>query len=157
MRMTPPERAHFLSDQAFAFLGFAFAAYSPQLALLVSLAVSSDHSVPLPFHGLALSGIPVAFLGTLLIIGFDDLLVIVFVLAAIARYETIFALGDWPLIGIPRDVGERDWSSKRARALTDAEVWFTHRPFRLVWVVIIMVLFFAITSGYLLWLVWIAV
>jgi hypothetical protein len=73
----------FLSDQAFALLGFAFASFSPQLAVLVALALSSGHSIPLPFRGLEFLGAPVAFLTVLTLVILDDVLVAAFVLAAV--------------------------------------------------------------------------
>jgi hypothetical protein len=48
--MGESERARHLSDQTFAFLGFAFAAFTPQLAVLAALAVSPVRSVPLAVH-----------------------------------------------------------------------------------------------------------
>jgi hypothetical protein len=147
-------QAHFLSDQAFALLGFAFAAFSPQLAILIALALSSEHSIPLPFRGLELLGVPIAFLTVLVLVVLDDVLVAAFVLAAVTRYEAIYALGVWPLRTVPTMFEKGDWSSKRAASLAEWENWFFNRPYRMLVVVIAMALFFGSTSGYLAWLAW---
>jgi hypothetical protein len=95
-------------------------------------------------------------LGVFLLVLYDELIVAVFVFAAVARYELIRAQGQWPPEGIQLAARDADWSLRRAIALAGLESWFVGRKYRMGAVALVNIVFFVVTSAYLLWLVWIS-
>lgn len=144
------------NDQASAFIGLAFAVYSPQIALLVSLLISPPHSIPLPFGRIHIGPLPLAGLAAALLLLFDDVVVMAFASAALTRYEVIFAARKWPVPVLQGALSPNDWSQKAVSVVADWENALISFSGRFVIAVLVMVLFLGISSGYCLWLIWVA-